>query len=271
MDELTAGLIFEAKDGIAMLTLNRPDKRNAITTPMYEGMRDILRAIASRDDIKALILTGRGPAFCSGSDAETRLLTRIVDDRYVPLEKTRADTLDPVMLYLAPAFANFGKPAIAAINGVAAGAGLSLALLCDIRLASDKSRFAASWVNVGLTPDCGATYSLPRTIGVDRALKLFFTGELIDAREAERIGLVTEVVAHDNLMKNALDLARKIASGPSIAIELTKRAAHRGVVSDLTSQLYFENYAQELCFMSSDFKEGVRAFLEKRRPNFSGK
>jgi len=195
----------------------------------------------------------------------------LVDDRYVPLEKTRADTLDPVMLYLAPAFANFGKPAIAAINGVAAGAGMSLALLCDVRLASDKSRFAASWINVGLTPDCGATYLLPRTIGVDRALKLFFTGEPIDAREAERIGLVTEVVAHDDLMKNALDLARKIASGPSIAIELTKRAAHWGMVSDLTSQLHFENYAQELCFKSSDFKEGVRAFLEKRRPSFSGK
>ena len=270
MENLTPELVFEVEDSIATLTLNRPDKRNALTTPMYEGMRDILDQVKRRDEIKVLVVTGNGSGFCAGSDIETRLLPRIVDDHYVPLEKSRSDLLESVMLYLAPAFYNLGKPSIAAINGTAAGAGLSLALLCDLRIASDKARFAASWLNVGLSPDIGATFLLPRTIGADRSLKLFLTREPIDANEAERINLVTEVVPHDSLMKVTKDLASKIATGPSVAIELTKRAVYRGLVSDLLSQLYFENYSQNICFATEDFKEGVRAVREKRQTAFKG-
>ena len=270
MEGLTPELLFTVENGIAILTLNRPDKRNALTTAMYEGLRRVLDEVKRKDAIKVLILTGNGPGFCSGSDAEERLLPRITDGHSIPLEKTRSELLDPVMLYIAPALYYLGKPSIAAVNGVAAGAGLSLALLCDIRISSEKARFGASWVNVGLTPDVGATFSLPRTIGVDKALKLFFTGELIDAKEAERINLVTQVVPHDELMKTTKDLAAKIASGPSTAIELAKRAAHHGIVNDLVSQLYFENYAQNICFGSQDFAEGVKAFKEKRKPKFSG-
>jgi 2-(1,2-epoxy-1,2-dihydrophenyl)acetyl-CoA isomerase len=261
-------LTFQVENGIGTLTLNRPDRRNALTTPMCEGLREALGQARRRDDIRVVILTGKGKGFCAGSDAETRLLPRIVDDHYVPLEKTRADLLEPVMLYLAPAFYELGKPSIAAINGVAAGAGLSLALLCDIRIACDSARFVASWVNVGLTPDCGATFLLPRVVGIDRALKLFYTGGPIGAHDAERMGLVTQVVPDDSLRNTATELAQKIASGPPVAIELTKRAVYRGLASDLVSQLYFESYAQSVCFTTEDFKEGVRAFREKRRPVF---
>lgn len=267
MEGLTQELVFEVENGVATITLNRPDKRNALTTSMYEGLRNVLGEIKRQDKIKVLILTGNGVGFCSGSDAEDRLLPHILDD---PLEKTRAELLEPVMLYLAPSLYHLGKPSIAAINGVATGAGLSLALLCDIRISSEKARFGASWLNVGLIPDVGATFSLPRIIGIDRALKLFFTGEFIDAIEAERINLVTQVVPHDDLMKTSKELAVKIARGPSVAIELARRAAYYGIVNDLVSQLYFENYAQNICFASQDFKEGVRAFKEKRQPNFTG-
>ena len=270
MEGLSKELIFAIEESVGILTFNRPEKRNAMTTTMYRDIQKVFEEAKGRDDIKVMVITGNGPGFCSGSDAELRLLPRIVDDRYVPVEKTRNELLDPVMLSLAPALYRLGKPSIAAINGVAAGAGLSIALLCDIRIASEKAKFGASWINVGLTPDVGATFSLPRIIGVDKALKFIFTGELIDANQAERIRLVTQVVAHDDLMKITMDLATKIARGPSVAIELAKRAVNESLVNNLESQLQFENYAQNTCFMTEDFREGVKAFKEKRQPKFKG-
>lgn len=271
MDNLPEELIFEIKDNVGILTLNRPDRRNALTTSMYEGMRHVFETVKKNDEIKVLIITGNGAGFCAGSDAENRLLAHIVDDRYAkPLEETRADLLEPVMLYFAPALYKIGKPSIAAVNGVAAGAGLSLALLCDIRIASEKARFAASWLNVGLTPDVGATFTLPRIIGMEKALKFFVTADNIDAKEAERINMVSQVVPTDNLMKKATEIAVKIATGPSVAIELTKRAVAQSLTSDLETQLHFENYAQNICFMSADFREGVKAFQQKRRAEFKG-
>ncbi len=264
-------IIFEAKDGIGTITLNRPDKRNALTTEMYEGIADICRQVRRNDDVKVLILTGNGSAFCSGSDIEKRMLPRFKDGRYVAVEKSRAALLEPVTLYVAPALYNLGKPTIAVVNGVAAGAGLSLAVLCDFRIASDKARFIASWGNIGLTPDLGATFALPRLIGADRALKMILTREPVDAAEAERIHLVTQVVPHDSLTKTALDLAGAIASGGSVAFELAREAVHRGLTNDLETQLYFETYAQGLCFNSEDFREGVKAFLEKRKPVYRGR
>ncbi len=271
MENSPQELLFEVAEGVGIMTLNRPDKRNALTTSLLEEMRRILGEVKKRDEIKVLVVTGNGTAFSSGADIETRMLPRLVDGHYVPLEKTRADLLEPAMLYTAPAFYNLGKPSIAAVNGIAAGAGLSLALLCDFRIASDKARFIASWLNVGLTPDVGATFFLPRLIGVDKTLKLLYTREPMDASKAEQIGLVTEVVPHDSLMKAVKEFAARIATGPSVAMELARQAVYRGLLSDLTSQLYFENYAQNMCFMSEDFKEGVKAFLEKRQPNFKGK
>ncbi len=270
MEGLSKELIFTVEDSVGILTLNRPDKRNAMTATMCRDIQRVLEEAKRRDEIKVIVITGNGPGFCSGSDAEMRLLPRIVDDHYVPLEKTRSELLESVMLSLAPALYRVGKPSIAAINGVAAGAGLSIALLCDIRIASEKAKFAASWINVGLIPDVGATFALPRIIGADKALKFVFTGELIDANQAERMSLVTQVVPHDDLMKITMDLATRIAKGPSVAMELAKQAVYEGLVNNLESQLYFEAYAQNTCFMTEDFREGVNAFKEKRRPKFKG-
>jgi 2-(1,2-epoxy-1,2-dihydrophenyl)acetyl-CoA isomerase len=271
MDILPEELKFVVNNKVGILTLNRPDKRNALTTSMYEGMSRVFETVKRSDDIKVLVITGSGVGFCAGSDAENRLLAHVVDERYSkPLEETRADLLEPVMLYFAPALYKLGKPAIAAVNGVAAGAGLSLALLCDIRIASEKARFAASWLNVGLTPDVGATFTLPRIIGMERALKFFVTADTIDAKEAERINMVSQVVPHDDLIKISIELAARISKGPSVAIELTKRAVSQSLTSSLETQLYFENYAQNICFMTADFREGVNAFKQKRRAEFKG-
>ena len=259
-------LLFTRENGIATLTINRPEKMNAMTTAMYRRLGERLKEMDEEDDIKVLIITGAGRAFCAGSDVQSRMVARIAGEK---IETTRKELLEPIG-FAAQDIGNFRKPIIAAINGAAVGAGLSIALLCDIRIASEKARFGAAWINIGLVPDLGATYSLSRLIGLDRALELFFTGDTIDAQEAEKIGLVTRVVPHDDLLKECQELAQKIAAGPSVAIELAKRAVYSGLYNDLEKQLYFESYAQMLCRSSEDHREGVKAFMEKRAPSFKG-
>jgi Enoyl-CoA hydratase/carnithine racemase len=267
IENLTEELIYSCKDGVATLTFNRPDKLNACTTTMYHGISQVVDEVRDNDEVKVLILTGVGRGFCAGSDAKSRLAARASGER---LEKSRKEMVQPVG-YFGAALYSLSKPTIAAVNGICVGAGLSFALLCDIRIASDKARFGAAWVNMGLIPDVGGTYLLPRTIGLDKTLELCFTGEIIDVKEAERIGLVTRVVPHDELMKVANELALKIAKGPSVAIELMKRGIYRAVGGDYSAQLDFESYAQNMCFQTEDFKEATTAFNEKRAPRFQGK
>jgi 2-(1,2-epoxy-1,2-dihydrophenyl)acetyl-CoA isomerase len=267
LENLTEELIYSCKDGVATLTFNRPDKLNACTTAMYDGICRVADEVRNDDGVKVLVITGAGRGFCAGSDAESRLATRAAGER---LEKSHREVVQPIG-YFGAALYSLGKPTIAAINGIAAGAGLSFALICDIRIASDKARFRAAWVIMGLIPDVGATYLLPRTVGLDKALELAFTGEIIDAREAERIGLVTRVVPHEDLIKVTYELASKIARAPSVAIELMKRGMYRAVGGDYNAQLDFESYAQRVCFQTEDFKEATDAFMEKREPRFQGK
>jgi len=259
-------LVLTKENGVATLTINRPERMNAMTTPMYHEMQRIVEDIREDDNTKVLILTGKDPAFCAGSDVRQRLSARIEGE---VIEKSRKEMLEPVGL-VASMFASLVKPTIAAVNGVATGAGLSFALLCDIRVASDKARFGAAWARVGLIPDLGATYTLPRLIGPDKAFEIFLTGDLIDASEAERVGLVTRVVPHDELMGHCHQFAQRIADGPSVAMELIKRAVYRGLHNDLDKQLDFETYAQNVCRQTEDHKEGVAAFMEKRKPAFKG-
>lgn len=267
LKNLTDELIYTCRDGIATLTFNRPDSLNACTTTMYEGITQVAEEVRTNDEAKVLIITGAGRGFCAGTDTKDRLETRA---RGESLAKSRKDMVQPVG-YFGSALYSIGKPTIAAVNGVSVGGGLSFALLCDIRIASEKARFGAVWVRMGLVPDVGATYLLPRTVGLDKALELCFTGDIIDAREAERIGLVTKVVPHDDLMQTANDLAAKIAKGPSISIELAKRGIYRAMGGDYLAQLDYESYAQNLCFQTEDFKEATAAFREKREARFQGK
>jgi len=173
MDKPTDELLFECDKGIGVITLNRPERRNAITSTMGESFIKILEQARKRDDIKVLIITGSGEGFCAGADAASRLKERIGDGGYKALEKSRSELLEPGMVVMPQALMNLGKPVIAAVNGVAAASGLSITLMCDFRIASEKARFVASWVRIGLMPDAGASYWLPRIVGIDNALKLF--------------------------------------------------------------------------------------------------
>jgi 2-(1,2-epoxy-1,2-dihydrophenyl)acetyl-CoA isomerase len=258
-------ILLEKDGGVATLTLNRPDRLNSCTTGTYRELSMIMRQINRDDEIKVVILTGAGRGFCAGSDISDRLASRIEkggeENRFEILQQVGSTALD---------VADVDKPIIAAINGVAVGAGLSLTLLCDFRIASEKARFGAVWVNMGLIPDVGATYYLPRIVGVEKAMELMVTGDIINADEALRIGLVSKVVSSDQLMITAKDLATKIAAGPSVAIELMKRGLRRALNNDLKTQLDYESYAQNTCRKTEDHKEAIQAFMGKRKPQFKG-
>lgn len=260
------GLILEKEKGIATITLNRPEKLNALTKAMMEdSFPRATEDVRKDDDIRVLIITGAGRGFCAGADVSDLAAGDVVGKG-----GTRWQLLEPLAASHALPLHNLEKPTIAAINGVVAGAGVSLAALCDIRIASENARFVFAWVLRGLIPDCGATYSLPRILGVSRALELAFTGDMFDAKEAERIGLVNQVVAAEDLMKVTRELAEKLAKRPPITLGLIKRAVYRGIVNDLEQQLDFESYAQNLCITTQDHKEAVQAFLEKREAVFRG-
>jgi len=260
--------MLEIKDGVATLTLNRPQKLNAMTTAMWQELPRLIQRVQDDDEVRVLVLTGTGRGFCAGSDVGDRLVKRL--EGAEPIERTRRELTQPVGA-AALALADLDKPAIAAVNGVAAGAGLSMSLLCDIRIASEQARFGAIWVRRGLIPDLGCTWSLPRVVGTEWAILMMATGDLIDAQEALRIGLVSRVVPHEELMKVTYELAGRLAAGPSVAIELAKRGVYRSLQNDLRAQLDYESYAQNLCRQTEDHREAVMAFVEKREAIFKGK
>lgn len=268
-------IIAEKEDNTMSITLNRPDKLNAIDATMLDELARALQDADEDDGVKVVVLTGAGRAFSSGADVTTAsAVVKPSMGLVPPVELGRRVRLKPFAGFgdVALRLRNLDKPTIAAINGIAAGGGLSFALGCDIRIASEKAQFSLIFVRRGLVPDTGATYLLPRLVGTAKALELMFTGDMIDAAEAERIGLVNRVVAHENLMPATKELAARIAEGPSVAIELMKRAVYQGLESNnFASQLAYEGWAQELCYETEDFKEGVRSFLEKRKPKFSGR
>jgi 2-(1,2-epoxy-1,2-dihydrophenyl)acetyl-CoA isomerase len=259
-------ILLEKEGGIAVITLNRPERYNSFTTSMYREFPRIVDQIRRDDEVRAVILTGAGKGFCAGSDVSDRLGKRLEEGG----EKSRFENLQQVGAMVLD-IADFDKPIIGAINGAAVGAGLSLALLCDIRLASEKARFGAVWLTVGLIPDLGSTYTLPRIIGKEKALELMLSREILGADEALKIGLVSKVFPHDQLMDEARMLAGSIAAGPSVAVELTKRALQRSLENDLKTQLDYETYAQNICRQTEDHREGIRAFEEKRKPEFKGR
>ncbi len=258
--------IYNKEEGIATLTLNRPDKMNALIPGIREGLYNAVEDTAKDNEVRVLVITGTGRAFCSGADVKA-----ITENASQPARVEREREVQVQRVHLAILLLRCGKPVIAAINGVAVGWGLDLALACDIRIASDKARFSEAYVKRGMVPTGGGTFFLPRLVGIDKACQLIWTGDMIDAKEAERIGLVTMVVPHEELESAARELAEKIAKGPLLAIQAAKRAIYEGLRMDLESNLEYTTAIRQELLKTEDHKEGAKSFVEKRAPVFKGK
>lgn len=259
-------IILTKVNGIATITLNRPEKLNAMTTHMWKHLPELIQEVDGDDKINVLVIIGAANAFCAGSDVG-RLQSRIEG---VKPEKTKKELTSPVGNEIL-SIARLKKPTIAAVNGVAAGAGISIALACDIRIASDQAKFVASWVKIGLMPDGGSTFFLTRYIGISRTLEFVLSGGSITAFEAEKIGLVNKVVPKDRLSAEVNELAKVISDGPPIAIELIKKTVWQALYANLENQLDFESYGQNICRQTEDHKEGLSAFIQKRKAVFKGR
>ncbi len=257
---------FEVRDNTAWITLNRPEKLNAATWSTWAEIETAIDLAEADDDIRCIVLTGAGRGFCAGTDLTAdptqSEFPRPVSGREALL---RSRFLGPERVH------RCRKPVIGAINGVAVGAGLSLALACDIRVAAASARFSAIFVKRGISPDTGVTWFLPRLVGNDRALEMLWTGRMVGAEEAVRLGLATESVADDQLRARATELAGSIAHGPSIAIEIAKRLVRESEGRDLVTQIEQEEYLQGATRGTEDAKEGRLSFLEKREPRFTGR
>jgi len=252
-------ILFEKENHIAKISLNIPESRNALNSDMRAELVEALRRIAEDHSVRVVVLTGSGKAFCSGGDLRGMEKLTAISSR-VRIKKAQG---------LIKTIFELEKPVIGAINGPAVGAGISLALACDILIASEKAKFAFSFTRIGATPDLGAYYFSASRVGVARAKELMFTGDIIDAREAERIGLINRVVPHEKLEEEVFSLATRLVNGPSQAYAMIKAALNRWP-ANLESFLEIESTMQAVAFSSKDFGEGRRAFLEKRRPIFHG-
>jgi enoyl-CoA hydratase/carnithine racemase len=256
--------IYEIEDGIATVRLNDPGKLNALTFKTYEELERLSRESADDDKVKVLVLTGEGKGFCSGGSVHD-IIARLVDMKGDSLYRFTRMTCDVVKN-----MRNLKKPIIAAVNGMAAGAGAMLALASDFRVASVHARFSFLFLRVGLSgADMGALHLLPRIVGQGRATELLFLGDAIDAQEAWRIGLAHRVVRHEDLMKEAYALAQRLKESPLYALGVTKQLLNREMQMDLDAALEMEARAQAICMETADFREGYRAIVEKRAPTFN--
>lgn len=260
-----AGLAVEHRSGVAWLVLNRPDSLNSLDTGLKEALVAALGAAAEDPAVRAVALTGSGRGFCVGQDLRElagAYRAGQAPDFAAVLERHYAPTIRLL--------AGMPKPTVAVVNGVAAGAGLSLALACDLRLAAADSRFRLAFAGIALIPDAGATWHLPRLVGLSRAMEIALLGDWVDAGEALRIGLVNRVFATDELATRAEEVLAALASGPTLAFARTKALLRANLQANLDSALTAEAEAQAASGQTKDHLEGVTAFLEKRPPSFQG-
>ncbi|HYK84013.1 MAG TPA: enoyl-CoA hydratase family protein [Ktedonobacteraceae bacterium] len=258
--------LYEVDDGVATLTFNRPEVMNALTFEIYAQLRDLFETLRYDEAVRAIVLTGAGDNFCSGGDVYEIIGELLKRDMKGHLEFTRMTGAVVQHMRL------LDKPIIAALNGMTAGAGSVLALASDLRIASEKARFAFLFTKVGLTgADMGAGYLLPRVVGMGRAFELLLLGDTIDAVTAERFGLVNRIVPHDELLTTAHTIARRLAQGPTFAISMTKHMINHELSMDLASAIEAEAQAQALMLMGEDHRRFFEAFQAKEKPKFIGK
>jgi len=256
-------ILFEVDHGIATLTLNRPQRLNALTTSMSQEILAAIKTCARDDGIRCLVLTGAGRAFSAGQD--------LAEFQEVGTEMSVGDHLRAGYHRIVLAMRNLEKPILGKIHGVAAGAGLGLALATDMRIASEQAIFTAAFIGIGLAPDSGVSWHLQQLLGPARAFEFLTTGRKMAAAEALQLGLVNQVVAADALDATMTELAQRFAQGPTRAIGLTKRVLNKAARSSLAETLAYEAQIQDIAIRTDDHKEGVTAFLQKRRPHFQGR
>jgi len=263
---LPKSFLYEVRpDGVAWITLNRPERLNALTFEVYRELTDTFAALQREEAVRVVVITGAGRAFCSGGDVRDIIAELQTLDAEGHLEFTR------MTCALISNIRNLRKPVIASLNGTVAGAGACIALAADLRIAAEEARIAFLFVRVGLSgADMGAAYLLPRYVGLAKATELLYTGDFLSAPEAERIGLYNRVVAHAELEAETHALATKLARGPAFALAMTKEMLNRELHVDLNTALEWEAQAQSLCMQHPDFREAYAAVTAKRELNFKG-
>jgi len=264
---MTTDLLETIKDGVAVLTMNRPDRLNAMSRPMLDAMLEALQRLADDPAVGAVVLMGAGRGFCAGGDVKamaegTEFGGNTMEEKAQAL-RSRMETSR--LLHEMP------KPTIAMVRGAAAGAGLSLALACDMRVASDNARFGTAFARVGYSGDFGGSYFLTQLVGTAKARELYYTAELVDAQQALALGLVNRVVPDARLEEETMALARKFANGPRVALRYMKRNMNAAESNTLAEQLDLEAWHHTRTGMTEDHKEAARAFVEKREPVFKGR
>jgi 2-(1,2-epoxy-1,2-dihydrophenyl)acetyl-CoA isomerase len=263
-------ILYDVRDGVATITLNRPERLNAFTSVMLNEWVEAIEAARDDDGVRVVIVTGSGRGFCAGMDVGQEIAGEgvLLADR--PPAELR-NSLRYTVHNVPRALQLLDKPYIAAINGAAVGAGMDMASMADIRFASDAARFGMAYVRMGIVPGDGGAYFLPRLVGIQKALELIWTGEIFNADEALRIGYVLRVVPAAELMKETLEFAHRLAEGPGVALQLSKRLVYRGLDVGLEQALDLAQTAMVIAQSTEDAREGPAAFVERRAPRFQGR
>lgn len=256
-------ILFEKIDHVGKITFNRPESYNSFNREMAKAFQDALKKCELDEDIRAIYITGNGKAFSAGQDIKDLL----DPNNPVGLDRIVAEHYNPIIL----AIYHMPKPVIAAVNGVAAGAGANIALVCDITLATESASFIQAFSKIGLIPDSGGTHTLPRLIGFQRAKALAMLGKKVSAKDAESMGMIFKYFPDESFNEKSMDIAIKLSTMPTKGLAYTKELYNKGLNTDLETQLALEDEYQIKASSTADYKEGIQAFVEKRKPNFKGK